>query len=147
MIRLKASRSADNTLISKGWWEECHCEPGVIWKFGRRGARGRLPHQIKIRPPHQRAFIFSANRYSARVLRTLRKAEYAELMILFFIQAAGMAVWFVPLGSILDTHGLHHIKPFAFATNAIASFVSPLIFGAMADRHVPPAIVLRWLAL
>lgn len=80
------------------------------------------------------------------MLRTLRKAEYAELMILFFIQAAGMAIWFVPLGAILDAHGLHAIKPFAFATNALASFVSPLIFGAMADRHVPPAKVLRWLA-
>ena len=80
------------------------------------------------------------------MLRTLRKAEYAELMILFFIQAAGMAIWFVPLGAILDAHGLHGIKPFAFATNALASFVSPLIFGAMADRHVPPAKVLRWLA-
>jgi nucleoside transporter len=80
------------------------------------------------------------------VLRTLRKAEYAELMILFFIQAAGMAIWFVPLGPILDAHGLQAIKPFAFATNAIASFVSPLMFGAMADRHVPPARVLRWLA-
>jgi nucleoside transporter len=80
------------------------------------------------------------------VLTTLRKAEYAELMILFFIQAAAMAIWFVPLGPILDAHGMHAIKPFAFATNAIASFVSPLMFGAMADRHVPPAKVLRWLA-
>ncbi len=57
-----------------------------------------------------------------------------------------MAIWFVPLGPILDAHGLQTIKPFAFATNAIASFVSPLMFGAMADRHVPPARVLRWLA-
>ncbi len=80
------------------------------------------------------------------MLRTLRKAEYAELVILFFIQGAAMAIWFVPLGSILDAHGLHIIKPFAFAANALAAFVSPLMFGAMADRHVPPAKVLRWLA-
>jgi len=80
------------------------------------------------------------------VLTTLRKAEYAELMILFFIQAAAMAIWFVPLGPILDAHGMHAIKPFAFAANALAAFVSPLMFGAMADRHVPPAKVLRWLA-
>jgi MFS family permease len=80
------------------------------------------------------------------VLRTLRKAEYAELMILFFIQAAAMAIWFVPLGPILDAHGFNHIKPFAFAASGIAAFVSPLMFGAMADRHVPPARVLRWLA-
>jgi MFS family permease len=80
------------------------------------------------------------------VLTTLRKAEYAELMILFFIQAAAMAIWFVPLGLILDAHGMHTIKPFAFAANALAAFISPLMFGAMADRHVPPAKVLRWLA-
>jgi nucleoside transporter len=80
------------------------------------------------------------------MLRTLRKAEYAELMILFFIQAAAMAIWFVPLGTILDAHGMNTIKPYAFAANALAAFVSPLMFGAMADRHVPPAKVLRWLA-
>ena len=28
----------------------------------------------------------------------------------------------------------------------MAAFISPLMFGAMADRHVPPAKVLRWLA-
>lgn len=80
------------------------------------------------------------------MLRTLRKAEYAELMILFFIQAAAMAIWFVPLGPILDAHGLHVIKPYAFAASAVAAFISPLMFGAMADRHVSPARVLRWLA-
>jgi MFS family permease len=68
-------------------------------------------------------------------------------MILFFIQAAAMAIWFVPLGTILDAHGMHAVKPFAFATSAVAAFISPLMFGAMADRHVPPAKVLRWLAL
>ena len=80
------------------------------------------------------------------MLRTLRKAEYAELMILFFIQAAGMSMWFVPLGTILDAYGLHWIKPYAFASQALAAFISPLAFGAMADRHIPPAKVLRGLA-
>src|SRR5471030_1957120 len=80
------------------------------------------------------------------MLRTLRKAEYAELMILFFIQSAAMAIWFVPLGPILDAHGLHGIKSYAFAASAVAAFISPLAFGAMADRHVAPAKVLRWLA-
>src|SRR5262245_47060778 len=58
-----------------------------------------------------------------------------------------MAMWFVPLSTVLDAHGLHAIKPFAFATSALAAFVSPLIFGAMADRHVGPVRVLRWLAI
>jgi MFS family permease len=80
------------------------------------------------------------------MLRTLRKAEYAELMILFFIQSVGMGVWFVPLGPILDANGLHVIKPFAYAAVALAAIISPLMFGAMADRQVAPAKVLRWLA-
>jgi MFS family permease len=80
------------------------------------------------------------------VLTTLRKAEYTELAILFFIQGAAMSIWFVPIGSILDSHGLGQIKPLAFGASALAYFVSPLIFGAMADRHVPPAKVLRTLA-
>jgi len=80
------------------------------------------------------------------VFSTLRKSEYAELMMLYFIQSAGMSIYFVPLGAILDANGLGAIKPYAFATNALACFVSPLMFGAMADRHVPPASVLRWLA-
>jgi MFS family permease len=80
------------------------------------------------------------------VLTTLRKAEYFELLVLFFIQGAAMAMWFVPLGPVLDAHGLHAIKPFAFAASAVAAFVSPLIFGAMADRHASPAKVLRGLA-
>ncbi len=90
--------------------------------------------------------ISRRNLFPLRVLTTLRKAEYAELMILFFIQAAAMAVWFVALGPILDAHGMNAIKPYAFAAIALASFFSPLMFGAMADRHVPPAKILRWLA-
>ncbi len=80
------------------------------------------------------------------MLTTLRKAEYFELLVLFFIQGAAMAMWFVPLGPVLDAHGLHGIKPFAFAASAVAAFVSPLVFGAMADRHASPAKVLRGLA-
>ena len=49
------------------------------------------------------------------VLRTIRKAEYAELVALFFLQGAALGMWFVPLSTVLDAHGLHAIKPFAFA--------------------------------
>ncbi|MBI2947254.1 MAG: MFS transporter [Verrucomicrobia bacterium] len=76
-----------------------------------------------------------------------RWAEYTELAALFFIHAAALGMWFVPLSTVLDAHGLHAIKPYAFATSGLAAFVSPLIFGAMADRHVPPTRVLRGLAL
>ena len=82
-----------------------------------------------------------------RVLTTIRRAEYAELVALFFIQGSALAMWLVPLSTVLDAHGLHAIKPFAFASTALAAFVSPLIFGAMADRHASPVQVLRWLSL
>src|SRR6185295_15108028 len=77
----------------------------------------------------------------------IRRAEYAELITLFFIQGAALGMWFVPLSTVLDAHGLRAIKPFAFATSALAAFVPPLIFGAMADRHASPVKVLRGLAV
>jgi MFS family permease len=72
---------------------------------------------------------------------------FFELGTLFFIQWMGSAAWMVPLTLVLRTHGLGQIQPYAFATTALAAFVSPLFFGAMADRQVAPARVLRWLAL
>ena len=73
-------------------------------------------------------------------------AQYLELVALFFIQGAALGMWFVPLSNILDAHGLKGIRPYAFAASAIAAFISPLIFGAMADRHVSPVKVLRGLS-
>jgi nucleoside transporter len=81
-----------------------------------------------------------------RVLTTIRRAEYFELVVLFFIQGMAMGMWFVPLGAVLDAHAMSHLKPYAFATSALAAFVSPLVFGAMADRHGSPVVVLRGLA-
>ena len=74
-------------------------------------------------------------------------AEYVELVALFFIQGAALGMWLVPLSTVLAAHGLQVIRPYAFAASALAAFVSPLIFGAMADRHASPAKVLRGLSL
>jgi MFS family permease len=71
----------------------------------------------------------------------------AELAGLYFLHAMALGMWLVPLSTVLDAHGFAAIKPFAFAASAVAAFVSPLIFGALADRQVPPARVLRGLAV
>jgi MFS family permease len=81
-----------------------------------------------------------------RVLTTIRKAEYAELVALFFIQGAAAAMWLVPLTSVLEAHGLEGLRRYAYAATGLAAFISPLIFGAMADRHASPVKVLRGLA-
>lgn len=59
----------------------------------------------------------------------------------------GLAVWVVPLTLVLNAHGYAVIQPFAFAAGAVAAFVSPLFFGAMADRHIAPTRVLCWLSV
>lgn len=81
------------------------------------------------------------------VQKSIPWGEYTELAILFFLQWMAMGMWFVPLTGVLDAHGYHSIRPYAFAASAVAAFVSPLLFGAMADRHASPVKVLRWLAL
>lgn len=81
------------------------------------------------------------------VLTTLRRAEYAELIGLFALQGAALGMWIVPLSAVLEAHGLGGIRTYAFATSGLAAFVSPLLFGAVADRHASPVAVLRWLAV
>lgn len=81
------------------------------------------------------------------VLRTIQRGEKLELVVLYFIHAMAMAMWFVPLSAILHAHGLDQLRPYAFATSAVAAFISPLIFGAMADRHAAPVVVLRGLCI
>ena len=80
-------------------------------------------------------------------MRTIRWAEYGELTALFFLQSMAVGIWLVPLSVVFKAHGLQSIAPYAFATSALAALVSPLIFGAMADRHVSPVKVLRGLAV
>jgi MFS family permease len=56
------------------------------------------------------------------------------------------STWYVPLGTILNAHGLQQISSYAFATTAAGALFSPLLFGAIADRHTSPVVVMRWLA-
>src|SRR5437762_1147408 len=78
--------------------------------------------------------------------RLASRIEYSELASLFFLQMMGMATWLVPLSQILNARGYFAIAPYAYATSAVAAFISPLVFGAMADRHASPVVVLRLIA-
>jgi MFS family permease len=81
------------------------------------------------------------------VQRAAPSHDFWKIATVLFVQGAAMSAWFVPLGTVLDAHGMGVIKPYAFATSAISAFISPLIFAAMADRHASPVTVLRWLSL
>lgn len=58
-----------------------------------------------------------------------------------------MGMWFVPLSALLDAAGQGGLRAYAFAASALAAFVSPLLFGAVADRHLSPVAVVRGLAV
>ncbi|MFO0940172.1 MAG: MFS transporter [Pirellulales bacterium] len=79
--------------------------------------------------------------------RPLSMAERVELMTLLFLHGMALGSWFVPLSSVLDDAHLSSLKPWAFAASALAAMLSPLFFGAMADRSVPPSKVLRWISI
>ena len=76
----------------------------------------------------------------------MKRIPNADLMLLFFFQAMAGATWVVPLGAVLKAHGYPDVWPYAFGCTAFAAMLSPLIFGALADRYVAPVVVLRWLA-
>jgi nucleoside transporter len=74
-------------------------------------------------------------------------ASPLKLAALFFINAAAMGMWIVPFGNVLRAHGYEDIIGYAYACSGIAAFISPLAVGALADQHVPPARLVRWLAV
>ena len=73
------------------------------------------------------------------------KRIFVPLAALFFFQWGASGMWNVSFSNVLRHAGLERFIAIAFACNAIASFVSPLIVGAMADRGVSPIKLLRWL--
>ncbi len=75
------------------------------------------------------------------------KDQRLLLSCLFFLQAHAIALWFVPFSSVLKAHGLEHLTAWAFATGAVAAFISPMLTGALADRHLSATVILRGLAL
>ena len=81
-----------------------------------------------------------------RVLTTIRKAEYAELVALFGQKRCRRCV-----ARGVDRRP-RSARPRRAPTLRLcrdrgsAAFISPLIFGAMADRHASPVKVLRGLA-
>ncbi len=66
---------------------------------------------------------------------------------MLFLHGMALAAWFVPMGTVLQACGLGAWTPFAFGASAVAALLSPLFFGAMADRSVPPIQVLRWVSI
>jgi len=76
-----------------------------------------------------------------------RRFEHAELAALFFLNAAAIGMWNVPLGNVLKAHGYEAVVPLAYACSGVSAFVSPMIFGALADQRISPTRLVRWLAV
>lgn len=66
---------------------------------------------------------------------------------LFFLNGAAIGMWSVPLGNVLKAHGYEAIVPAAYACTAVSAFLSPMIFGALADQRISPTRLVRWLAV
>lgn len=73
--------------------------------------------------------------------------KQALLAGVFFLQAQAIALWFVPFSGVLKSHGLAFLTPWAFAASGIAAFISPMVTGSLADRHLSATLLLRYLAL
>ena len=56
-------------------------------------------------------------------------------------------MWSVPLGNVLKAHGYEALVPFAYACSGVSAFISPMIFGALADQRISPTRLVRWLAV
>jgi MFS family permease len=73
------------------------------------------------------------------------RSTFVPLAVVFFFQWCAAGMWSVPFSNILKTAGLASFIAPAFACNAIAAFISPLLVGSMVDRGFPPLKLLRGL--
>ncbi len=73
--------------------------------------------------------------------------KQALLAGVFFLQAQAIALWFVPFSGVLKNHGFSALTPWAFAASGLAAFISPMVTGTLADRHISATLLLRYLAL
>jgi len=81
-------------------------------------------------------------------MQSSRRA-FVSFAIVFFCQYCALGMWTVPFSNILKAAGLQDLIGVAFTCNALASFISPLFVGAMADRHISPVKLMRvlfWLS-
>lgn len=74
------------------------------------------------------------------------RGERVQLAVLFFIIAHALALWNFNFSAVLEAHGYHDIVRYAWATTAVAAFISPLVVGALADLRFSSERVLRWVA-
>jgi nucleoside transporter len=75
------------------------------------------------------------------------KQSRVPFALLFFAQAHTTGLWMVTFSNVLKAHGLERTIPYAFSCSALAAFISPLIAGSLADQHISPVRLLRWVAL
>ncbi|MBP7948064.1 MAG: MFS transporter [Verrucomicrobiales bacterium] len=61
-----------------------------------------------------------------------------QICVLMFVHAFAIALYLVPLPGVLKAHGLEDYVIYVFCIASAASFVSPMIFGSLADRKFPP---------
>ncbi len=80
------------------------------------------------------------------VIEQTTKRTYLILAGIFFLLWFGWAMWTVTFSNVLRTHGMEKFIEYAFALNAVAAIVSPLISGAIADHSVAHARLIRWLS-
>ncbi|MFT3782097.1 MAG: MFS transporter [Nibricoccus sp.] len=73
------------------------------------------------------------------------RSSFISLAVVFFFQWCAAGMWNVPFSNILKAAGMAEFIAPAFACNAVAAFVSPLLIGSLADRGFPPVTLLRWL--
>lgn len=75
------------------------------------------------------------------------KVARFELAGMLFLHAAAMGMWVVCFGNVLKAHALERFIPYAYASTAIAAFISPLAVGALADQRISPTKIFRWLGV
>ena len=70
-----------------------------------------------------------------------------QICVLMFLHAFALGAYLVPLPTVMTAHGMTDYITVPLITASVAAFISPLIFGSLADRKYAPERLLGIVAL
>ena len=77
---------------------------------------------------------------------SMSRATKLQISVLMFVHAFALGAYIVPLPNVLKACGLEAWISFPYIISACAAFISPLIFGSLADRKFAPERLLAVVA-
>lgn len=83
----------------------------------------------------------------ATISSPTQRISVFQICVLMLVHGYAIGTYLIPLPIVLEAHGLGDWRTFPFIISGVATFISPLIVGSLADRRFAPERLLSVIVL